>query len=467
MKIAHMTQFDRVVLSVIALLVVMIGITILAGDRVGVTLTRVFPLGEAHSTDNILLQFDTLMDRESVIENLRIEPSIEGAFSWRGETVIFDPSVPLETGTDYTVTLSTGAKSSSGREVIRDYQFSFSVRQPMVAYLYPADGYPQNIWIADPQNPDNQTQVTFSQSGIFDYAVRPDGRAIAFSERRSDRPAADIKLLNLDDGTVTQLTDCVDSDCTSPVWRPDGRMLAYTRVDMNTLLPSVGISPYRVWLLDLTTGTPTTQPLFEDSQVLGYGPQWSANGQRITLFDSSVPGVVVYDFQSDEASVIQSDHGTSGMLSPDGVRLLFPEIVFDGSRAWSRLMIADLDAETMSPLTSSEELVEDSFGHWHPDDGLVVVGRRYRDERYTPTTQIFLVDTETGEGEPLIFDERYNNGFLEWLPDGQQIVLQRFPQFTETGETNRGGRPEVWVVDVETGDLQFVADNAMFPRWVP
>lgn len=461
-------RFDRIVWGVIGLLVVLIALTVLAGDRVGVQVLRVFPLGDAHSTDNVVIQFSSRMARDSVGERLTISPAVAGDVLWQGDTtLVFSPSEPFASGQTYTVTLNEGVESIGGRRVIRDHQFVFSVGEPQVAYLYPADGYPQNIWMARPDEPDSATQITFSQSGVFDYAVSPDGRSIAFSERRTDRPATDIKLLSLDDGTVTNLTNCEDSDCTSPVWRPDGRMLAYTRVDMNTLLPNVGVSPYRVWLLDLTTTPISTYPLFDDSQVLGYGPEWALNGQRITLFDSSVPGVVVYDFSSDDYQLIASDHGTSGVLSPDGELLVFPEIVFDGSRAWSRLMVATLETETLSPLTPDGEPLEDSFAHWSPDGELLAVGRRYRDERYTPTVQIHLVDPETGEGEPLINDTRYNNGFLEWLPDGQQIVLQRFPQFTETGETNRNGRPEVWTVDIATGELQFIADNAMYPRWIP
>lgn len=464
---SQLSTFDRAVWSVAGVLALFIGLTLLVGDRVGVRLVRVAPLTEAHSTDTILVEFSEQMDRASVEARFSLQPPVAGDFNWSGDTLRFRPAAPLTPGDRYTVALQPGARSRSGRTTLSEFQFAFAVRQPQVVYLYPADGFPQNIWMADPANPDTPQQVTFSASGILDYAVSPDGRTLAFSERRTDRPASDIKLLNLDTGTVTPVTNCTDSDCSGPVWRPDGNLLAYTRVDMNTLLPGVGVSPFRIWLLDITTNPATSQPLFQDSQALGYGPQWSADGTRLSLFDSSVPGLVVYDFETDETIVIQSDNGSFGALSPDGTDLVFPEVVLDQGRAWSRLLVAELDNQDIRGLAQDGELVDDTFAMWHPDGERLAVGRRYRDDRFTQTIQLYLVDAATGASEPLVVDERYNNGFVRWDPTGRALVMQRFQQFTDDGTQNRGGRPEIWTYDLESGTLTMVAANGMFPRWVP
>jgi Tol biopolymer transport system component len=462
-----LSTFDRVVWTVTVSLTLFIAATLLIGDRVGVRLVRVSPLAKAHSTDTILIEFSEQMNRATVEDRFSLQPSIDGAFTWSGDTMRFRPAKPLEPGDTYTVALEPGAASRSGRTTLSEFQFTFEVRQPQVVYLHPADGFPQNIWMADPANPTEPQQITFSQSGILDFAVSPDGRQIAFSERRSDRPASDIKRLNLDTGEVSPLTDCVDSDCSSPVWRPDGNMLAYTRVDMNTLLPGVGISPFRIWLLDLTTNPATTQPLFQNSQALGYGPQWSADGNRLSLFDTSVPGLVVYDFNTDETVVIESENGSFGALSPDGFNLVFPEVVLDQGRAWSQLLVAELDEQNIHGLAPEGEPVDDTFATWHPNGDRLAVGRRYRDDRFTQTIQLYSVNAENGESEPLIVDPRYNNGFVHWDPNGTALVLQRFQQFTDDGAQNRGGRPEIWTYHLESDTLTMIAENGMFPRWVP
>ncbi len=462
------TQFDRVIGASVLVLMVAIGAVVLMGDRVGVQLVRVFPLGdEAHSTDTILIQFSDEMNRDTIEQRLQIVPEVPGDVRWSGDTVIFSPELPLTPGERYTVSLLPGAESTGGRAVLDEYEFSFTVRQPQVAYLSPADSSPQNIWIADPANPNSARQITNSTAGVFDFAVSPDGRSIAFSERRTDRPATDLKLLNLDDNTVEVIVSCDDGDCNSPIWRPDGSMIAYTRVDFNTGLSNVGISPPRIWLVDMTTNPATTQPLFEDSQILGYGPQWSQDGTTLSLFDNSLPGILVYSFEADEVEAIPSQHGTSGALSPDGDSLVFPELVFRDGSARSRLILASIGSQTVQPLSPQGEDLDDDVAVWHPDGQRLAVGRRYWDERYTRGLQVYLMDAATGEAEPLVVDERYAHGFVHWDPTGTQIVMQRFPQLTEDGEVNNSGRPQIWTYSMETDELVQVAENGFFPRWVP
>jgi Tol biopolymer transport system component len=462
-----MTFFDRVVGGVLAFLLVGIIATVLIGDRVGVLLARVSPLGEAHSTDNIVIQFTQRMNRDGVSDAIQIEPEVTGTTSWSGDTLILHPNEPLMPGQQYTVSVLPGIRGVGGRELLKTYQFSFEVRQPQVAYLAPADSAPQNIWAADPQNPASARQVTFSDAGVFDFAVSPDGRSIAFSERRTDRPATDLRLLNLDDGTARTIVNCEDSDCNSPVWRPDGDVIAYARVDFNTGLANVGVSPPRIWLVDLTGTPPSTQPLFEDTQILGYGPQWSDDGSRITLFDSSLPGILIYDFETSKIEMIGSEHGTSGALSPDGTRIVFPELTFDGNAARSRLVLANLETQNIQVLSDPAVSLDDDVAVWHPDGDKLAVGRRYWDDRYTRGLQVYLMDAETGSAEPLIVDERYAHGFVSWDPTGTQLVMQRFQQLNDDGEINTSGRPEIWTYNITTETLTQVSPNGFFPRWVP
>lgn len=461
------SRFDKVVGGIVVLLLISMVLTVLAGDRVGVQVRRVSPLEQASATENILLEFTDVMARDSVEARLQIEPNIDGDIRWSNSTLIFTPSRPFTAGETYRVSLEAGAESQFGRAIIDTYQFSFTVETPRVAYLAPADSAPQNVWIADPNEPDSARQVTFSQSGVFDFSVSPDGQQLAFSERRTDAPATDLKLFDLETEAVRTLVECPDSDCSAPVWRPDGNVIAYTRVDHNSDLPDVGASPSRVWLVDLTTNPPTTQPLFEDTQILGYGVQWSMDGQTISFFDNSVPGIAIYDFAIESLEVIASEHGTSGALSPDGNRLIFPEVRFQEGQVRTRLLKATIDEGIVQTLTPEDNALDDDVATWHPNGEQLAVGRRYWDERYTRGLQIYLMNAETGEADPLIIDERYAHGFFEWDSNGRQLVMQRFPQLTEQGEVNTGGRPEIWTYDMETDTLTRVAENGFFPKWVP
>lgn len=480
------TAFDRLVLLVIGLLLGALLLTVLLGDRVGVTLERAAPLGTARSTSRIIMQFSETMNRDTVAERLRVlqvKPeaasaggelppeaiigSLAGTITWSGATLAFYPAEVLQPGATYLVTLMPGATSDTGREVLAEYRFSFSVSRPRVAFLAPASGVPLNIWLADPADPASARQVTFSPSGIFDFGVSPDGSQIAFSERNSSTGTSDIKLLNLETGGLQQLTNCLDADCTTPVWRPDGQVIAYERVDFNSGLENIAASPTRIWLIDLSTTPATTRPLFSDSQILGYGLQWSRDGSRATLFDVASQGILLHDFTTDSTAVIPSRYGSTGALSPDGTLVVFPEVTLTSGEARSYLQLANTETQEIVPLSYPDEAVDDDAAAWSPDGTKLVISRRYTDERFTRGRQLYLFDLADKTVEPLVVDPLYANGIFSFDPTGTQLVIQRFPELTASGELNNAGRPEIWTFDLAARALSQVAVDSFYPRWVP
>jgi hypothetical protein len=101
LKTWNVSRFDKMVLLIMALLVAAIGLTVLMGDRVGVTLERFGPLRTARSTSNITLQFSESMNKDTVASRLRVvevQPGIppdqitesdiivpvEGELGWNG-----------------------------------------------------------------------------------------------------------------------------------------------------------------------------------------------------------------------------------------------------------------------------------------------------------------------------------------------------------------------------------------------
>lgn len=476
--IRHFTHLDRTVIVVMLALVIALAVIVLLGDRVGVQLTQVSPLGTAHSTSGISIRFGETMNHESVTERFRIEPEVDGEFNWSGSTVTFQPAGALMPGDTYTVALEAGAVSESGRAVLSEYRYSFTVAEARIAYLAPADGSPFNIWIVDPADPTNPEQITNSQTGIYDFGVSPDGAKIAFAENNLNGGGSDIKLLDLESGALEQLTNCQLALCTTPIWRPDGRMIAYMRVEDD---PQFGGSPPRIWLLDLTTTPATTRPLFGQNQILGYGAQWSADGNRIALVDRGSVAILIYDFTSDHITSISSQAGDSGTLSPDGTRLVYPDLIADVRGALvNKLRMVRVDTGEFEPLSSEEDSVNDQRAAWNPDGRMLAIARQ--DPGVARTIQIVLYDTETGATTPLTDDLRYSNLLFFWDPTGTQLVVQRF---AEAGLPNEAipanpsgeaatqeaaptsGKPEIWTFDAETGEGKLLVINGFAPRWVP
>ncbi len=461
----RLTSLDRAVILVIALLILLIGGTIVLGDRVGVQVTQAAPLTQAHSTSLISVHFNETMNHDSATSHFRTDPAVPGTFSWSGSTMTFQPAHPLTPGSSYTVSIEPGALSDTGRAVLTKVQFSFKVLTPRVAYLYPADGTPQNIWIVDPADPKNPKQVTNSPTGIVDFGVSPDGTKIAFTESDPGLGTSDIKLLDLDTGGLQQLTNCANALCSAPVWRPDGKMIAYERVEND---PTFGNSPPRIWLLDLTSTPATTQPLFQENQILGYDAQWSADGSRIALVDRSSASILIYDFNTGKIVSIASTAGTSGALSPDGKTLVYPDLVSspDGSGAMlNTLRIAQVDTGAFDTLSDPTQSDDDQRAQWNPDGQSVAVARAQGVSMNT--AQIILIDMKTKAAQPITTDPHYSNILFWWDPTGSALVVQRFPQFDANMQPNPTGKPEIWTIDAATGKGIMVANDGYLPHWVP
>ncbi len=469
-----LSLFDRIVLIVLMGLVSAIVAIIASGDRVGIRLIYFSPTDEAHSTDSLVIRFSEPMNHDSVVQHLHVEPPIQGNFTWNGLTMVFRPSPSLLPGIAYTVRLTHGAKSLTNRETLSDFEFSFRVRSSRLAYLAPADGKtPVNIWMADVDNPSRAQQLTFSQSGIISFDVSPDGSRIAFSEKHS-RGLSDIWLLDLATKRLQQLTNCSDSACSMPIWKPDGTAIAYARSFINADLNgsfNVGAGfrgglP-RVWLADLTANA--ARPLFADSQIIGQPLGWSNDGNRIAFFDLNSGDTSVYDFTENRTVVIANPYGSPGSLSPNGKQVVFAKFIQVGqTRAVQlHLQIEDLATEQIHDFSNAATgQLSDSNPIWHPDGQSILFTRKYLDNREAQGAQIYLLNLQDGSFKPLIADPQYTTNSLIWDAAGEQLLLLRFKIASLNGQPPKTP-PEIWSYHRTTGKLTQMKTNAFFPRWIP
>jgi len=121
--------------------------------------------------------------------------------------------------------------------------------------------------------------------------------------------------------------------------------------------------------------------------------------------------------------------------------------------------IAEAGSGSGSPPLSDAEAAVFVFPVYSLD--LPRVARRYLDERYTPGQQIYLLDVETGEAEPLVVDARYNHAAVSWDPSGERILFQRFAL------QEADARPEIWMLDLTTNEVRRIVENACLPAWAP
>ncbi len=346
-------------------------------------------------------------------------------------------------------------------------------RQPRrVAYLYPASAALQDVWMADIKDPLAHQRLTNSAYGVYDFAISPDGRWLATAERAGSGTVT-LRLQDILAGNSRDLVDCVAlaAHCTSPVFSPDGALLAYQRAE--SLGDRFGLS--RIWLVDMTSPNYETAPLIADSQVVGHSAVWSADSNTIAFYsaDSTQPGILVYEFVPSGDDGVQlrflpTTQGTMGALSPDGGRILYPELVRRGNQFFTHLRIADLRQKEFANFTDPQGAGDDATVQWHPDGQQVALARRYTDGRWTPGHQIYLrrLSDAPDALQPLVYDERYNSSYMRWHAAGDALILQRFPLLDAAGESARGASPEVWVHELESAQTRKIMTDAYLPDWV-
>jgi hypothetical protein len=353
-----------------------------------------------------------------------------------------------------------------------NYFTSPARRGAMIAYLYPATGDVPNLWLAPLNDPSEAQQITFSAMGIYDFDVSYDGNSIAYSMRDEVKRMRDIYLLDLQTGKSRQITFCADesSECYTPAFHPDGRAFAYIR---STIDETSGYGAPRIWLSDLSSNT--VRSLATDSQLIGHSPEWSLDGNTIAFFSGDVanPGVMVYNFNpqtSEEATLnfVPAYNGSVGSLSPNGQSLIFPDMVNRGEQFYTYLKIVDFSQSppTFHNLTDPNDEIDDSEVQFHPDGTRATLVRRYTDERWTRGYQLYDIDVATGNIFPLLVDERYTHHSFSWDSTGENLLMQRLQLLMDDGSINNEARPEIWVLNIETGSLSKIAESGYLPRWV-
>jgi methionine-rich copper-binding protein CopC len=118
---------------------------------------------------NIEITFSEDMDYTSVYNAFSISPSVAGVFSWKDNTLIFDPNDDLDANTQYQVTISKAAKDLVGNGMEDDFVFSFTtapkteLEKPYIKYIEVLDNdklelvMSEKVLQSDAENKNNYT----------------------------------------------------------------------------------------------------------------------------------------------------------------------------------------------------------------------------------------------------------------------------------------------------------------------
>ncbi len=467
------TRFDVLVGVVLLLLLGAMGVTIAFGDHVGVRVVRFGPSAIMRATSPITVQFSEDMDRTSAASHFRLEPAVAGDFNWSGRILMFRPVEPLTPGGSYTAVVEAGATSATGRELLSEQRFSFTVRGPRVAYLAPIDGPVKNVWLTDADGGGRPEQLTHSATGISAFDVSPDGGRIVVAERNGQGIGVDLRLIDLDTGDTRSLTNCADVACTNPVWSPDGTKIAFERMGtIPSVIPGVAAYSTRVWVLDANARQPRVTPLIQDAQVPSHNkPRWSPDGARIAVSelvapDNQNPGVLIYDLASGELQFSGTTFASVGIFSPDGTRFVYPKRIADAGKVRTIVESLETGSGATKLLSPADAQVDQGQLGWSGDGQSLVVARRLVGDEPTLGRQLYTLDPASAAISPLLVDPSYDHAFFLAEPKGHRLVIERSLVRVREG-SGQDSKSQIWTFDPATGALNQVATNAFYPRWVP
>jgi len=419
----------------------------------------------------VSLTFSHPMQPESVYEHLTFSPMTDGEYEWVGNTLVFTPQEPWVNGETIRVALRQGARSAGWvpLSTSQDYEWRFTVGQPRLAYLYPANGSP-NIYVFSPLS-EEIDQITES-GGVLDFDVNMDANVLYFSQRSGQRGSRIFRMLldGSSDPGMEAVLECVDAICQGVKVSPAGNTLAYER----TAFVGGDEPTYpQVWVLPLTDDGPGEKgipfrvgdPLHQTTT-----PHWSP-GNWLTYYDYADEAFVVLDLESGEEIRLPNQTAEPGDWHPDGEKYVVPEITFVqleepgedllqeiGS---SHLILYQVEEGTPVDLTILDTL-EDTSPLFSPDGSKLAFARKYLTvEQWTPGRQVWLLDLNRNETIQITDEPYFNHYSFSWNPNGDTLAYVRFNQVVLVEP------PEIWVIDPATLRSNRVIEGGFAPKWIP
>lgn len=450
----RLTRFDGIVGITLAALAALTLLLIWRGDQVGVQVVGVSPAENAAAVStrtSIQVTFDQTIRLPDSDLPLTITPPVSGTVRWVETTMTFSPAEALAPETTYTITLDEELESIRGRPLRGLLTWQFQTRRPQVLYIAPDAEQHDQLFIIDPTESE-PTPLTDEPFGIADYNPSPDGSLIAYAAIREDQ-GSDLWAVT-PDGERRPLLTCPEAVCERVVWTPGGERFIYER--RNFIVPGAAPGPPRLWWFNPATGE--TLLVFEDNQIIGYGADWSPDGQWLAYVSPNTQGVQIYNINDGRSLVIPSRMGGIPVWSPQEDRLVVTDIQAGDEGFAVHLLTVSPESGDLADL-SDPPLVEDGSPTWSPDGDWLAFTRKAAGT--SMGKQLALMQADGSQVRDLTTNPDLHHGPPAWSPNGRYLVYQRFP-LKEVGTL-----PSVWLMDLETDEVYQLVPLGNRPTWLP
>ncbi|BAU13843.1 hypothetical protein LEP3755_43860 [Leptolyngbya sp. NIES-3755] len=184
---------DRIAIGLMLVLIVLIGILLLSGDRSAPRVREFNWEGKQIGSDDraFLLTFSRPMDHPSVEQNLKIQPDLKGRISWAGRRMAYTLDQPAPYGTEFTVTLTNArdrfSKEGANHGILRDFNQKFKSRDRVFAFIG-AEGNEAGRLILYNLTQQDKKILTPENLAVMDFRTYPSNDKIVFSAVERTNP---------------------------------------------------------------------------------------------------------------------------------------------------------------------------------------------------------------------------------------------------------------------------------------
>lgn len=297
-------------------------------------------------------------------------------------------------------------------------------------------------------------QLTDTLNGVAAFSVAPDQTTVYYAASNQSLGTA-IWKLDLTTKTHTMLTDCKLDYCDAPVSAPIGDQLIYERLPDPSDANSLGITT--LWWLDGESGE--TGPVFQDAELQGLEPSFSADGQWLS-YVSAIPRMArFYNFNTGATYEIPLGSGTGIRWHPVKELVLYTHYVDLEDNTLNKLFIFDPNSEESTQLLS-EPYLDETGSIWSPDGSQIATIRTDWRNPDQIGNQIWLVDDAGGDAHPITEQPDILHRKLSFSPDGKALLYQ-------VSDLNDVENPfQVRVLIIETGEILSITSAGLEPAWI-
>lgn len=426
---------DRVAISLMLLVSLLIGFMIFKGDVVAASVREFTWQNQQIGADDIAftLNFSRPMDVQSVEENLRIEPPLAGKISWAGRRMVYTLLTPAPYGTNYQVRLQDArdrfAIQEGKNRVIQPFVGNFRSRDRVIIYIG-ADAEHQGQLVLYNLTQEKKNILTPKDLIVMDFKPFPDGEKILFLARTKNNP----DLLSAQLYTVTTGISAQPATPAEPPGRmdllldnkqyqnlkfdlsPDGKTVVVQRGNKNNP------SDFGLWFMPSTSNTRERQTpqrlksepagdfmITPDSQAVAV-----AQGQGAAILPIQNDGTKPLDYLP-QFGLVQS-------FSKDGSQAAMVKFNTDYTR--DLFLVTNQGIQKLL-LKTTGSIHKCQFDPASPTLYCLLT-QLISDEEYIEQPYVVAIDLKTGEQKPLLLlPTEQRNVQMSLAPDGLGLLFDQ------------------------------------------